>query len=85
MFDGQGIAHPRRLGIASHLGLWLRTPTIGCGKTRLTGSFTEPGEEKGDRSPLLSGKEVIGSVLRTKPRGTNKSAATATDQRRSST
>ncbi len=69
MCDGQGIAHQRRLGIASHLGLWLKVPTIGCAKTRLTGRFTEPGPNAGDQSPLKAGKdEVIGSVLRTKAR-----------------
>ncbi len=68
MVDGQGIAHPRRLGIASHLGLWLRLPTIGCGKTRLTGKYHEPGPNAGDTSPLRDGDEVIGSVVRTKAR-----------------
>ena len=64
--DGQGIAHPRRLGIASHLGLWLDLPTIGVGKSRLTGSFDPPGERKGDSSPLLDGSEQIGAVVRTR-------------------
>ncbi len=50
--DGQGIAHPRRLGMACHLGLWLDLPTIGCAKSRLCGHFDEPGPERGDRSPL---------------------------------
>jgi deoxyribonuclease V len=68
MVDGQGIAHPRRLGIASHLGLWLDVPTIGCGKTRLTGRYDEPGPNAGDTSPLLDRGEVIGSVVRTKAR-----------------
>jgi deoxyribonuclease V len=68
MVDGQGIAHPRRLGIASHLGLWLQIPTIGCGKTRLCGKYDEPGPNAGDASPLVDRGEVIGSVLRTKPR-----------------
>lgn len=68
MCDGQGIAHQRRLGIASHLGLWLNVPTIGCGKSRLVGSFTEPGPNPGDQSPLQIGDEVIGAVLRTKAR-----------------
>jgi deoxyribonuclease V len=68
MVDGQGIAHPRRLGIASLLGLWLKLPTIGCGKTRLIGEYTEPGPEPGDRSVLRDRGEIIGSVLRTKAR-----------------
>ncbi len=64
--DGQGIAHPRRLGIASHLGLWLDRPTIGCAKSLLCGSYDEPGPDRGDRSPLVDRGEVIGSVLRTR-------------------
>ena len=66
--DGQGIAHPRRLGIASHLGLWLDRPSIGVGKSRLIGSFREPGMERGDWTPLLEGRERIGSVVRTRSR-----------------
>jgi deoxyribonuclease V len=68
MVDGQGIAHPRRLGIASHLGLWLQVPTVGCGKSRLTGRYDEPGPNAGDTSPLRDRGEVIGSVVRTKAR-----------------
>lgn len=64
--DGQGIAHPRRLGIASHLGLWLGIATVGCAKSRLCGQFEEPGPNRGDRSPLIDRDEVIGSVLRTR-------------------
>jgi len=64
--DGQGWAHPRRLGIACHLGLYLRLPTIGCGKTHLYGSFTIPEEAKGSRSLLFCGKERLGYVLRTR-------------------
>ncbi len=64
--DGQGIAHPRRLGIAAHLGLLLNIPTIGVGKTRLIGQHEEPGTEKGAWTPLCDGEEVIGSVLRTR-------------------
>ena len=51
IFDGQGLAHPRRLGIASHLGLIIGRPTIGCAKSRLTGSHGELGIEKGSQSP----------------------------------
>jgi deoxyribonuclease V len=66
MFDGQGIAHPRRLGIAAHVGLWLDRPSLGCAKSRLTGKFAEPGLEAGSVSPLTDRKEVIGQVVRTK-------------------
>lgn len=66
--DGQGLAHPRRVGFASHLGLCLNIPTIGCAKSRLCGEFDEPGPERGDRSPLLDRGERVGSVVRTKDR-----------------
>jgi deoxyribonuclease V len=66
MVDGQGIAHPRRMGLASHLGLFLGIPTIGCAKSRLCGSYEEPGEEAGSYAELLDGGEVIGAVLRTR-------------------
>src|SRR4051794_33821714 len=66
--DGQGIAHPRRLGIASHLGLWLDRPTIGCAKSLLCGHYDEPGPDRGDRSPLVHKGDVVGSVLRTRSR-----------------
>jgi deoxyribonuclease V len=68
MFDGQGIAHPRRLGIATHMGVYLGMPSIGCAKSRLTGRYEEPGPERGDTSPLMAGREQIGVVLRSKPR-----------------
>lgn len=66
--DGVGIAHPRRLGIATHLGLALDLPTIGCAKSVLTGSYAEPGMTRGSRSPLTDPRtgEVLGTVLRTK-------------------
>lgn len=67
--DGVGIAHPRRLGIASHLGVLLDVPTIGCAKSVLTGVYEEPGIEAGSRSLLVDRKdpaEVLGTVLRTK-------------------
>lgn len=64
--DGQGRAHPRRLGLASHLGLWLGVPTIGCAKSRLVGtSPREPVFRRGGRAPLLDSGERIGTVLRT--------------------
>ncbi len=66
--DGQGIAHPRRLGLASHLGVYLDRPTVGCAKSRLTGRYIEPGEHAGDFTPLTDRGELIGVVLRTKPR-----------------
>jgi deoxyribonuclease V len=66
MFDGQGIAHPRRMGIASHMGLWLQVPCIGCAKSLLTGKFAEPDQAAGSVSPLLDKEEVIGQVVRTK-------------------
>jgi deoxyribonuclease V len=66
--DGQGIAHPRRIGLASHLGLWLELPTIGCAKSLLCGVFSEPGPNRGDRSPLVDRGEVVGSVVRTRSR-----------------
>lgn len=68
MFDGQGYAHPRRFGLASHLGLYLDRPSIGCAKSRLIGRYTEPGPAIGDRSPLTDRGETIGIVLRSKPR-----------------
>jgi deoxyribonuclease V len=66
--DGQGRAHPRRFGLACHLGLWLGMPTIGCGKSRLCGTFEEPGPARGDSSPLIDREEIIGRVLRTRDR-----------------
>lgn len=67
LVDGQGIAHPRGLGIASHLGLVLDKQTVGCAKSRLTGRYTEPGIEKGSVSPLVdSGGNRIGDVVRTR-------------------
>jgi deoxyribonuclease V len=68
MIDGQGVAHPRRLGLAAHLGLFFEKPTVGCAKSRLTGTFEEPGTEKGAWSPLRDGEEVIGAVVRTRSR-----------------
>jgi len=64
--DGHGRAHPRRMGIASHLGLWLETPTIGIGKSRLCGEYEEPGLEKGCKSDLWHRGELVGTVLRTR-------------------
>ena len=61
-----GIAHPRRLGIASHLGLWLELPTIGCGKSILTGHHRALSEEAGSWVPLIDKDETIGAVVRTR-------------------
>lgn len=66
IMDGQGLAHPRRFGIACHLGVALDCPCIGCGKSRLIGKYEEPGPMIGDSSPLMIESERIGSVLRTK-------------------
>ena len=70
MFDGQGIAHPRRIGIASHVGLFLNRPTLGCAKSILVGQHEEPAEERGSWQPLVDPKtdETIGAALRTKTR-----------------
>jgi len=64
--DGQGIAHPRRLGIATHLGLWLDLPTIGVAKKRLVGKHEEVPDEKGAQVPLMDKQEQIGTVLRSR-------------------
>ena len=68
MVDGQGIAHPRRLGIAAHLGLWLDLSTIGCAKSLLTGGYNEKalGEDAGVWVPLTYRDETIGAVVRTR-------------------
>lgn len=64
LFDGQGIAHPRGIGIASHIGVMLATPTIGCAKSRLVGDFDEPDEKKGAWTYLYYKKAKVGAVLR---------------------
>ena len=68
MFDGQGLAHPRRVGIASHVGLLIDRPTLGCAKSVLVGKYEEPGEERGAWSPLVDKGETVGAALRTKRR-----------------
>ncbi len=64
--DGQGIAHPRRMGLASHLGLALDIPTVGAAKSRLTGAHAAVPRQKGRSVPLVDGGEQIGIVLRTR-------------------
>ncbi len=66
IFDGQGIAHPRRLGIASHIGVLADLPAIGCAKSRLCGTYEEPPPEKGGQTPLHHNGEIIGAALRTR-------------------
>ena len=69
MFDGQGIAHPRGIGIASLMGLWLEQPTIGVAKSRLYGRHEGVGPQRGDQANLLDkGGNIIGTVLRTRAR-----------------
>jgi deoxyribonuclease V len=70
LVDGQGIAHPRRMGFASHLGLFLNIPTIGCAKSLLCGTHEMPGIEPGSYAEIIDKGEVIGAALRTK-RGMN--------------
>ena len=68
LVDGQGLAHPRRCGIACHLGLLLDLPTIGCAKSILVGQADEPGPNPGDWTPLVHRGETIGAALRTRPK-----------------
>src|SRR5207249_2201190 len=66
MFDGHGNAHPRRIGIATHMGLWLDRPCLGCAKSLLIGKYKMPRWRAGSTSSLLAGDEVLGEVVRTK-------------------
>ena len=68
IFDAHGVAHPRGMGLASHLGLFLDVPSVGCAKSRLVGEHEEPGPEKGDTVDLVYRKKVVGKVVRTRPR-----------------
>src|ERR1041384_3450253 len=68
MFDGQGLAHPRRVGIACHVGLIIKRPTLGCAKSVLVGRCEEPGEERGSWSRMVDKGETVGAALRTKTR-----------------
>ncbi|MHC4248839.1 MAG: endonuclease V [Planctomycetota bacterium] len=66
MCDGQGVAHPRGLGLASHVGLWLGVPTVGCAKSRLCGEHVGPGPARGDWEALRLKDKIVGRVLRTR-------------------
>jgi deoxyribonuclease V len=69
LFDGQGIAHPRRMGLAAHVGLWLDRPSVGVAKSRLYGVHEPPGPDRGDASDLYDERDparIIGTVLRTR-------------------
>lgn len=68
MADGQGIAHPRGLGIAAHLGIWTGIPTIGCAKSILVGNHEPVGEEVGSWQPLIYQQKTVGAALRTRAR-----------------
>jgi deoxyribonuclease V len=66
VFDGMGQIHPRKIGIAAHMGLWLDKPTIGCGKTHFIGDYDTPAIEKGSYSELMYKGDQLGVVLRTR-------------------
>lgn len=68
VFDGQGLAHPRRLGLASHVGLWLERPCLGCAKSLLIGKSQCLGPQPGAVAPLVDRGEVVGQAVRTKAR-----------------
>jgi deoxyribonuclease V len=68
LVDGQGLAHPRRFGLACHIGLLAGVPTIGVAKSRLVGRYEEPGSDRGEWTPLVDDGDTIGAVLRTRPR-----------------
>ena len=66
VFDGMGQLHPRRMGIAAHLGLWLGRPTVGCGKRHLIGEYQLPGPQKGSVCDVRVNGEIRGAILRTR-------------------
>lgn len=66
LVDGQGLAHPRRFGLASHLGVLLDLPSVGCAKSRLVGTHREPGPRRGAHVRLLDAGETVGEVVRTR-------------------
>jgi deoxyribonuclease V len=67
LFDGHGYAHPRRFGLASHLGVVLDRPSIGCAKSRLVGRYEEPPRDFGAWTPIVEKGETVGAALRTRP------------------
>ena len=68
LFDGQGVAHPRRMGLATHLGIILDLPSIGCAKSVLVGEYEDPGSKRGESTTLFYKNQQIGTVLRTRDR-----------------
>jgi len=66
IFDAQGLAHPRRMGLATHIGVLLDRPSVGCAKSRLCGKHEEPPPERGGWVPLMDGEEIIGAVVRSR-------------------
>ena len=66
--DGQGYAHPRRFGLASHLGVILGRPTVGCAKSRLIGAYEEPERRFGAATPIIDNEEIVGAAVRTRTR-----------------
>lgn len=66
LYDGQGIAHPRSLGLASHMGLLLELPSVGCAKKKLVGDFEEVGVQPGSTTPIKIEGKIIGAVIRTR-------------------
>jgi deoxyribonuclease V len=68
MLDAHGYSHPRRFGLACHVGLWLDRPCLGCAKSVLVGTYREPGPRAGSQTALKDGSEVIGRVVRTRDR-----------------
>ena len=66
VLDAQGLAHPRRIGLASHVGLFLDVPTVGCAKTVLVGKFEEPRMDKGNATDMVHRGEVVGRAVRTR-------------------
>ena len=68
LLDGHGYAHPRRFGLASHIGVLLDRPTVGCAKSRLIGQYEEPERIFGANTPLTDHDEVVGAAVRTRPR-----------------
>jgi deoxyribonuclease V len=66
LFDAQGLAHPRGLGLACHVGLLLDVPSVGCAKSKLVGEYKQPGASQGCRCPLIYNDSVVGAVVRTR-------------------